>query len=114
LVFLDESGFQLTPLARRTLAPMGQTPVLDCLDRRDRVSVISAIMVSAIRAQVGLVFRILWANTNAKAKHIVEFLRKLKRSLGGPMTVVWDRSAIHSRSKLVQSYLVRETEIVAE
>src|SRR5215469_3014432 len=35
LVFLDESGFQLTPSVRRTLAPRGETPVLDCWDRRD-------------------------------------------------------------------------------
>ena len=36
VVFLDEAGFQLTPSVRRTLAPRGQTPVLDCWDRRDR------------------------------------------------------------------------------
>src|SRR5262249_39472447 len=34
LVFLDESGFMLTPTVRRTLAPRGQTPVLPCWDRR--------------------------------------------------------------------------------
>ncbi|MGH7173770.1 MAG: winged helix-turn-helix domain-containing protein, partial [Gemmataceae bacterium] len=33
VVFLDESGFQLTPSVRRTLTPRGQTPVLDCWDR---------------------------------------------------------------------------------
>src|SRR5215471_15494591 len=38
LVFLDESGFQLTPSVRRTLAPRGETPVLHCWDRRDRIS----------------------------------------------------------------------------
>src|SRR5487761_1020119 len=40
VVFLDESGFQLTPSVRRTLAPRGQTPVLECWDRRDRISAI--------------------------------------------------------------------------
>src|SRR5262245_36101592 len=34
LVFLDESGFFLTPTVRRTLAPRGRTPVLDAWDRR--------------------------------------------------------------------------------
>src|SRR5687768_1739485 len=32
LVFLDESGFQLTPSVRRTLAPRGKTPVLEAWD----------------------------------------------------------------------------------
>src|ERR1700722_9158510 len=35
LVFLDESGFFLTPTVRRTLAPRGKTPVLAAWDRRD-------------------------------------------------------------------------------
>ena len=37
LVFLDESGFFLTPTVRRTLAPRGRTPVLTAWDRRDRL-----------------------------------------------------------------------------
>ncbi len=40
VVFLDESGFQLTPSVRRTFAPRGQTPVLSCWDRRDQISAI--------------------------------------------------------------------------
>ena len=34
LVFLDESGFMLTPTVRRTYAPRGKTPVLSAWDRR--------------------------------------------------------------------------------
>jgi hypothetical protein len=45
VVFLDESGFMLQPLARRSWAPRGQTPVIRCWDRRDRLSVIAAILV---------------------------------------------------------------------
>jgi transposase len=40
LVFLDESGYMLTPTVRRTWAPIGQTPLLSCWDRRDRLSAI--------------------------------------------------------------------------
>jgi hypothetical protein len=43
LVFLDESGFFLTPTVRRTLAPQGETPILHTWDRRDRWSAISCI-----------------------------------------------------------------------
>lgn len=46
IALLDEAGFMLAPLARRTLAPRGQTPILDCSDRHDRISVISAITLS--------------------------------------------------------------------
>ena len=39
-MFLDESGFMLTPTVRRTLAPRGKTPILRGWDRHDRLSVI--------------------------------------------------------------------------
>ena len=41
IVFLDESGFMLHPVVRRTWALRGQTPVLACWDRHERLSVIS-------------------------------------------------------------------------
>ena len=40
VVFLDESGFMLQPLRRRTWAPRGQTPVQYAWDRHDRFSVL--------------------------------------------------------------------------
>ncbi len=46
IALLDESGFMLAPLVRRTLAPRGKTPIVDCSDSHDRISVISAITVS--------------------------------------------------------------------
>ena len=33
LVFLDESGFQLTPVVRRTYAPRGKTPIVEAWHR---------------------------------------------------------------------------------
>src|SRR5260221_1574026 len=36
VVFLDESGFMLTPTVRRTWAPQRETPRLSCWDRRER------------------------------------------------------------------------------
>ena len=114
VVFLDESGFMLTPTVRRTWAPQGQTPLLSCWDRRDRLSAISCITVSPRRARLNFYFTLLPDNTNAKAQDIVEFLRTLKQQLGGPFTVIWDGSRIHSRSKLVKEYLSNHPEIVAE
>jgi transposase len=113
LVFLDESGFMLTPLARRTLAPRGQTPVLPCWDRRDRISAISAITLSPRRYLPGLYFQLLPDDTNATAEHVVAFLRQLKGSLPR-LTVIWDRHGIHSKARLVKAFLKANPSVVAE
>lgn len=114
VVFLDESGFMLTPTVRRTWAPQGQTPLLSCWDRRDRLSAISCLTVSPQRARLNFYFTLLPDNTNATAEHIVAFLRELKAQLGGPFTVIWDGSKIHSRAAVVKKYLGEHPEIVAE
>jgi transposase len=114
VVFLDESGFMLTPTVRRTWAPQGQTPLLSCWDRRDRLSAISCITVSPERARLNFYFELLPDNTNVTGEHIVAFLRQLKAQLGGPFTVIWDGSKIHSRSALVRAYLAEHPDIVAE
>lgn len=114
LVFLDESGFMLTPTVRRTWALQGDTPTLSCWDRRDRLSAISCITLSPRRCRTNLYFELLPDNANAKAKDIVRFLGRLKQQLGGPFTVIWDGSNIHSRSRLVKAYLAKHPDIVAE
>jgi hypothetical protein len=43
VVWVDESGFYLLPLAVRTWAPRGATPILRVPLTRDHLSVISAI-----------------------------------------------------------------------
>jgi transposase len=114
LVFLDESGFMLTPSVRRTWAPRGQTPILDAWDRRDRISAISSISVSPRARRLNLHFDLLPDNTNAHAEDIVAYLRRLKAQIGGPLTVVWDGSKIHDRSKLVRAFLAEHPEIQTE
>lgn len=114
LVFLDESGFLLTPTLRRTWAPRGRRPVLDGWDRRDRISAISAVTVSPIAGRLNLYFDLLPDDANVKAQDVVAFLRTLKARLGGPFTVLWDGHNIHSRSRLVREYLAKHPEIVAE
>lgn len=114
VAFLDESGFQLNPSVRRTLAPCGQTPVLEAWDRRDRISAISCVTLSPLLAHPGLYFRLLPVNRNAHAEEVVEFLEDLRRQLRGPLTVIWDRHGIHSKSRLVKAYLAKHPEVVAE
>jgi transposase len=112
LVFLDESGFMLTPTVRRTWAPRGSKPVLRCWDRRDRLSAISGITVSPKIARLNLHFNLL--SHNVHAQDVVDFLRRLKKQVGGPLTVLWDRSGVHSKAHLVQAFLAAHPEIMAE
>lgn len=114
LVFLDESGFMLNPSVRRTWAPKGRTPVLGAWDRRDRISAISSITVSPKARRLDLHFDLLPDNTNVHADDIVAYLRRLKAQLGGPLTVLWDGSNLHDRSKLVRAYLAEHPDIVTE
>jgi transposase len=113
-VFLDESGFMLTPTVRRTLAPRGKTPIIKSWDRHDRISAISAVTVSPKRRRLGLYFRLLPDDANAHGEDTVEFLKQLRRHVPGPMTVLWDRANIHDRSKVVRAYLAKHPEIVTE
>jgi transposase len=114
VVFLDESGFQLTPSVRRTLAPRGRTPVLDCWDRRDRISAISCVTLSPVARRPGLYFELLPVNQTVHGEEVVAFLKELRRQLRGPFTVVWDRSKIHGKSKVVKAWLAGHPEVVAE
>jgi transposase len=114
LIFLDESGFMLTPLVRRTLAPRGQTPVLPAWARHDRISAISSVTLSPDLDRPGLYFELLPAGLNVRAEDVVAYLPELRRELPGPWTVLWDRNNIHSRSRLVQAWLAGEPEVVVE
>ena len=73
---------------RRTLAPRGETPVLPCWDRRDRISAISCITLSPVRDHPGLYFELLAVDANVSAIEVVAFLQDLKRHLPGPVAVV--------------------------
>jgi transposase len=115
LVFLDESGFMLTPTVRRTWAPRGRTPVLDAWDRRDRISAISSITVSPTNRTLNLYFDLLPDNTNVHGEDIVEYLRRLKAQLGGgPLTVLWDGGRVHDRSRIVRAFLAQHPDIHTE
>lgn len=111
LVFLDESGFFLTPTVRRTLAPRGKTPVLEAWDRRDKWSAISCITLSPVAGRPGLYFDLL--EHNVHGEDVIAFLAELHRRLG-PLTVIWDRNQIHSKAKVVKAWLAEHPGVVAE
>lgn len=104
LVFLDESGFLMMPLVRRTWAPRGQTPLLRHRTNSYRkVSVIAALVVSPGRRRVQLFFR-LHPQANINARAVLAFLKHLGRHIECPIFLVWDRFMPH-RARLVQRYI---------
>jgi transposase len=98
-VFVDESGFLMAPLLRRTWAPRGQTPLLFQRGRsHEKVSAIAALCVSPRRDRLNLYFR-LHPETNINAAIVIDFLRILSRHLQGPVVLVWDRLNAHLARK---------------
>ena len=95
-MFLDETGLMLAPLVRRTWAPEGQTPVMYCWDRHDRLSVIAGLSLSARRRQIGLYFVVY--EKNITAEEAETFLRQVQRRLGRKLLVVIDRWSVHRKA----------------
>jgi hypothetical protein len=93
VVFADESGFMLQPLARRTWAPRGRTPVLRSWDRHDRWSVIAAVTVSPTGRRLGLCWEMQAANYDTAS--VKAFAEAVQRRLGRPILLVWDRLPAH-------------------
>ena len=113
LVFVDEAGFLLEPLVRRTYAPRGNTPVHRIGNPHARISVIGAITVSLSNKAVGLQYGMLDDNLNYQGPIVVQFLRFVRKRLSGPMTLVWDQIPIHE-CDAVMEYLSRERDVVVE
>jgi hypothetical protein len=93
VLFIDETGLMLQPLVRRTWAPRGERPVMYCWDRRDRLSVIAGLTLSARRRRVGLYFAV--HRRNVRTAEVVAFIRRVRRQVGRPLVVVMDRLAAH-------------------
>src|SRR5262245_697574 len=114
LAFVDETGFMLNPLVRRTFAPRGKTPVNRVADPHARISVIGAITVDPRRERVGLVYNMLGDNANFRGPGIAYFVQTLHKEIGGgPLTILWDRITIHSCEE-VERYLRGANGVVVE
>jgi transposase len=99
IVWIDQSGFYLLPMAVRTYAPRGQTPVLRVRLTRDHLSAISAITPAG---------RLLMQMQDHayNSEDVVRFLRLLLRKITGKLLVIWDGAPIH-RGKVIQAFLAR-------
>ena len=100
LVFIDETGFLLTPWCRRTWALRGQTPILRTRTRhRRRVSAIGGLSISPRRRRLGWYLRF-HRNLSIRQDQIIDFLRGLRRHLRRPLVVIWDHLPGHQGQAL--------------
>lgn len=95
-MLIDESGFLLQPLLRRTWAPRGQTPVIRSWDRHDRLTAITALALTPARRRCNLFFQLL--DHNAKSEDFFSFIIMLHREIPHPLTIVWDRLSAHRKA----------------
>jgi transposase len=93
VVFLDESGFMLQPVNRRTWAPRGETPFQYVWHRHDRLSVIGAVTLAPTRNRCGIYFKV--QDRNVRAPDITSFLKELHQQLRRPLILVLDRWSAH-------------------
>lgn len=95
-MFLDETGFLLQPLNRRTWAPRGETPIQYASARHDRLSVIGAVTLSPQRQRISTYWQ--FYDNNVVATDVVAFLRSLHRQQGRKLIVVLDRFNVHRKA----------------
>jgi putative transposase len=98
LIFIDESGFMLTPSVRKTWAPVGCTPLIRHHFSNDRISVISGISVSPTRKRLGLFGMFFW--DNIAQEEVVAFLHEVLRHLRGHVIALMDNSNTHKGNLL--------------
>jgi len=99
IVFVDEAGFYLLPMAVSTYAPCGQTPVLHVPLTRDHLSVISGLTPD------GKVYMLV-QDTAFDGPAIVRFLRHLLRHIPGKLLVIWDGLPAH-HGQVVKDFLAQ-------
>jgi transposase len=98
VAFLDESGFAFRPLALRTWAPRGKTPILVNSEKdRRTLSAISAIVwrpkARRPRRRFALYFNL--HDGPIKTKQVIDFLQHLLRHVRVPIQLAWDRLGAH-------------------
>ena len=108
MVFVDESGFSLTPYVARTWSPVGAPAVLvHAFGRWEKLSAISGIAVRLRhgRLETELYFRLLPRRAVGN-RDMADFLRQLARHVRGRGIVVWDNAGQH-RGRALRAFLER-------
>jgi transposase len=93
IIFIDESGFYLSPTMAKTWSPAGKTPVVHAPSGHEHLSVIGGLTL-----QGSLYMQIHASSIGAHGA--VLFLRHLLFHIPDRMLVLWDRSKIHKSREL--------------
>lgn len=104
IVFVDETGFLMEPVVRRTWAPRGKTPVLNLSDPHGKISAVGAMAVQRAPLRFSFYFHLLADNANFKGESVAAFVSSVHGRLGRPMTLLWDECRIH-RARPVREYI---------
>ena len=94
VIFVDESGFDLSPHVSRGWAPIGQTPVVKFPLRGGRLSAISGVTLDG-----QIYFRMY--EGSIKARQVAVFVRHILRQIPHPVDLIWDGIPTH-RAKEVK------------
>jgi len=113
LVFIDESGFLLSPYIRRTFAPRGKTPIIKASDPHGRISAISALAISPKQKRLSFYYGLLSNNANYRSDSVIQFVDKVRQRISGPIIILWDAIPIHC-SKATDQYLEQHDNVVVE
>ena len=94
----------MTPVLRRTWGRRGITPTIAVRARsHEKVSGIGALLVSPRRRRLRLALA-LYPKDNIRGPQVLRFLRHLRRHIGGPAVLLWDRGRSH-RHRHVRQWL---------
>jgi hypothetical protein len=103
IVFWDESGISLTPVARRTWAPRGRTPVLRHPFNWKRASMAAALCIRPGGGGAQVAFHIQPGSYDTDS--LIVALAGLRRFLAGEKaTLIWDGLPAH-RSRKMHAWL---------
>jgi len=97
-VFLDETGFKLSPSVEHTWAKRGQTPIIKRSLNRHKFNVIGAVTSSGqfvSKTHSGYITQ----------KEVAQFLSHVLDWVDGQIIVVWDGARIHNVSNAIAKFL---------
>jgi putative transposase len=111
IVFVDEAGFMLGPLVRKTWAPRGCTPIIKVTKPHERISAIGAMTISPKRNHFAFHFLLSKDNANFHGDSVVGFVETVRRKIRGSIALIWDEIAIHHSTPMYE-YLAAHRSIV--
>lgn len=107
IIFVDESGFYLTPNVRRTWSKRGVTPIIRHWLAKDKLNAICAIEYNPDNDDTNVLFYMQKENVNSDI--IIKFIDALHKEVPGRIVLLWDRYSPH-KSKIVKEHIKNQSD----